>query len=738
MAVKEDRLKKERPQGLRAKKRRGMLPLILMMIAVVASVAFVVIYSFASFYNRAKNDARELGSTILSAKTQSFTGYTEKAKAALEVAAVAVEDEMRKGIDYDGLQSVFLMESEMIKRNIDSNFSGIYGVVNGDYHDGEGWIPTEGFIPTERPWYNASLGGDGQIVMIPPYIDAQTGDVCITFSKSLYDKKSVVGFDVFLSMLQEMVSDIKMSGKGYAFLTTHDGTVIAHSDRNEIGKDYSKEEAMSGIIQSAEAGSPSSFETLIDGEESTVFTNMTDEGWHVFFIVKNSDLYEGVRGVFYRDLIVMILVSALVVVLGSIAARRSRKQLDAEEELIRKAEIADRSNQLKTIFLSSMSHEIRTPINSVLGMNEMIERESKEENILSYSKNIESAGNMLLAIVNNILDFSKLESGDISLMDKPYQTASLMNDLAEYLRDRIKEKKLSAFIDIDENIPSYLSGDQTRLRQVILNLLSNALKYTERGGITFSAKGRKLSEDKYLLSVTVSDTGVGIDKKELEKLFASFEKSESSVEGHIQGTGLGLTIVKGLVEAMGGTISIESEPQKGSTFTVEIPQGISDSRPAGPIAKEPEKSEEEKDKLKKQPLFEAPDAHILAVDDNDINLAVLSALLKRTKINIDTALGGAEAIEMSKEKKYDLIFMDHMMPDPDGIETLHRIQNDTGNPNQNTPEVALTANAIAGAEKMYIDEGFAAYLTKPVNPQKIEKLIKDFLPAEKIKVLNDH
>ncbi|MCR5211825.1 MAG: response regulator [Lachnospiraceae bacterium] len=219
---------------------------------------------------------------------------------------------------------------------------------------------------------------------------------------------------------------------------------------------------------------------------------------------------------------------------------------------------------------------------------------------------------------------------------------------------------------------------------------------------------------------------------------SSFEKSESSVEGHIQGTGLGLTIVKGLVEAMGGTISIESEPQKGSTFTVEVPQGISDSRPAGPIAKDPEKTAEEKDKLKKQPLFEAPDAHILAVDDNDINLAVLSALLKRTKINIDTALGGAEAIEMSKEKKYDLIFMDHMMPDPDGIETLHRIRNDTGNPNKNTPEVALTANAIAGAEKMYIDEGFDAYLTKPVNPQKIEKLIKDILPAEKIKVLNDH
>ena len=737
MANKEDRLEKEKREGLRKKKRRGMLPFIFIMIAVVSSIAFVVIFSFTSFYNRAKNDARELGSTILLEKSQSFMGYIDKAKVALEAAAVAVEDEMRKAIGYGGLQSVFVAETELIQGDIDPYFSGIYGVVNGDYHDGTNWVPTEGFIPTERPWYKAALEYDGQIVMIPPYIDAQTGDFCITFAKSLYDKKSVVSFDVYMNMLQEMVSEVKISGNGYAFLTTHDGNVIAHSDRNELGKDYSQDEKMSGLIQIAEDTGSSSFETMIDGEECTVFTTITQDDWHVFLIVKNSDLYAGVRGVFYRDLIVFVLISALVVVLGSIAIRYSMKQLEAEDDLIKKAEIAERSNQMKNVFLSSMSHEIRTPINSILGMNEMIERESTEKNIISYSENIESAGNMLLAIVNNILDFSKIESGSIELMDKPYQTASLMNDLAEYLKEKVKAKKLSVFIDIDENIPSYLSGDQTRLRQVIINLLSNALKYTEKGSITFSAKGRALSEDRYLLSVTVADTGVGIDMDELNKLFSSFEKSESSVEGHVQGVGLGLAVVKCLVDAMGGKVSVESEPQKGSAFTIEIPQGVSDRTPVGPVAKEAEKSAEEKIELKKRPLFEAPEATILTVDDNEINLAVFCALLKRTKIKIDTASGGGQAIDMSKAKKYDLIFMDHMMPDPDGIETLHTIRNDVDNPNQDTPEVALTANAVAGAEKMYLDEGFDAYLTKPVDPKKIEKLIKDMLPAEKIIVSND-
>ncbi len=733
MADKDVLLKDENNEGLHKKRRGGTLPFFLIVIAVVASMAFVVIFSYISFYNRAKNDARELGNAVLSEKAERFTGYIEKAKAAIEVAAVAVEDEMRKSIDYDGIHSVFVTETNMIKNNIDPDFSGVYGVVNGEYHDGADWIPGDDFVATERPWYKAALTGNGEIVMIPPYIDIETGEVCITFSKLLYDKKSVVSFDVFLNMLQSLVSEIKISGNGYAFVTTNDGTVIAHTDKSEVGKDYSKEERYTSVLQRANLKN-NDFVTKIDGEESTVFTQEAGEGCYVFLIVKNRELYSNVKGIFYRDLIVFFLISALVVLLGSIAVRHSMKQLEDEEELVRKVEIANRSNQLKSVFLSSMRHEIRTPINSVLGMNEMIERESSEDNIISYSKNIESAGYMLLTIVNNILDFSKLESGEVELSIRPYQTASLLNDFSAFLRERVKEKGLKAIVDISENIPSYLSGDQTRIRQIILNLITNAMKFTERGSVTFRAFGRELSENEYLLSIVVDDTGVGIKKEELDKLFSSFEKGERSTKKHVQGIGLGLSIIKGLVDAMGGTIRVESELGKGSTFTVELPQQIVDRQPAGPVAKEEIRTKEENEEAKKHPLFEAPEASVLAVDDNAINLSVLSALLKRTKMKIDTANGGAQAIEMSKEKKYDLIFMDHMMPSPDGIETLHIIKGDPDNPNAKTPEIVLTANAVAGAEKMYLDEGFDAYLTKPVNPKRIEKLIKKMLPEEKISV----
>lgn len=727
----ENRMEIDKQEKYREKRRRGTLPLRLIVFAVVAAMAFVVIFSFRSFYNHAKENARELGSTILSENSERFTGYMEKAKTAIEVAAVAVEDDMRKGIGYDGIHSVFVTETNMINQKIDSEFSGVYGVVNGDYHDGADWVPTDDFVPTERPWYKAALEGGGQIVMIPPYIDMETGDVCITFSKMLYDNKSVISFDVFLNILQSMVSEIKISGKGYAFFTTAEGTVIAHSDRNEIGKDYSADETMRGVFQMA-VEQKDSFETVIKDKECTVFSKPAEDGCYVFLIVANSDLYSEVRGIFYRELVVFFVISALVVVLGTIAVRRFMRQLEEEEELARKVEIANRSNELKTVFLSSMSHEIRTPINSVLGMNEMIKRESGDEKIISYSKNIESAGSMLLTIVNNILDFSKLESGEIELSAMPYQTASLMNDLSAYLRERVKEKGLKAEVDISGSIPSGLSGDQTRIRQIILNLISNAMKFTERGSVTFKVFGRELSLDDYLLSFVVEDTGVGIEKDELSKLFSSFEKGERSAKKHVQGVGLGLSIIKGLVDAMGGTIKVESEPLKGSAFTVELPQKISDRQPIGPAANEEARQQEENDGAKKHPLFEAPEANVLAVDDNAINLSVLSCLLKRTKINIDTANGGAQAIEMTKMKKYDLIFMDHMMPSPDGIETLHIIRNDKDNPNVTTPEVVLTANAVAGAENMYLEEGFDAYLTKPVNPQKIEKLMEKMLPEDKI------
>ena len=392
----------------------------------------------------------------------------------------------------------------------------------------------------------------------------------------------------------------------------------------------------------------------------------------------------------------------------------------------RKKQQAITAREAQAKFLANMSHEIRTPINAVLGMNEMILRENDDEIVQEYARNIQSASTMLLGLVNDILDFSKIESGQLELVEDTYSLAPLIQDESLLLNTRIIGKHISTHIEVDPYIPSKFWGDELRIKQVITNLLSNAVKYTQEGSVTLKAYFKWIDADNVELCFSVIDTGVGIKKEDLAELFDSFKRFEINKNRNIEGTGLGLNIAKQLVDLMNGTITVESVYGKGSTFTIAIPQKIMDKTPIGNI----HISSKEKGKPAKttEAFLQAPEAKMLVVDDNSMNLAVMRGLLKRTKIELDLAGSGRECLELTKHKKYHIIMMDHMMPEMDGVETLHALRADVANPNQNTTVIALTANAIAGCREMYLEYGFNDYMSKPIQAEKLEELLVQHLP----------
>lgn len=434
------------------------------------------------------------------------------------------------------------------------------------------------------------------------------------------------------------------------------------------------------------------------------------------------------EGVYIDSISGLLIVNIVIILLMTFHTKLYERENEIAEQKTREAE---ELNRTQSHFFSSMSHEIRTPINTVLGLNEIILRqEDASEEIRRDARNIQGAGKMLLALINDILDVSKIEAGKMTIVPVEYSVGDIVSEMVNMIWLKANEKGLEFKVDIDPNIPSVLFGDEVRIKQILINILNNAVKYTHEGSITLHMESERIDEDNILLKITISDTGMGIPPEAIPHLFDSFQRVDEEKNRYIEGTGLGMSIVKQLIDLMGGDISVNSVYAKGSAFTVTLKQKIVSDTNIGNLQVAGGAGESSGAKFEHS--FYAPDARILIVDDNEMNLEVEEKLLSGTEITIDLITSGKEALKMTLKHKYDVIFMDHLMPEMDGIECFEEIKKQKGGLNKEVPVIVLTANAGGENKTLYNDVGFNGYLVKPVSGKQLEETLINFLPEEKV------
>ncbi len=598
----------------------------------------------------------------------------------------------------------------------------------------------------EREWYTTSAL-TGELFYSAPYLDSDTLKPVITISKAVYKDDELLGVlaaDIFVDVLVDMVSKADVGVNSYAFLLDQNMNVITHPDS---AYDYPDKpmnimdvpgSPYAPFLESIEAGEGAMvFVDDYDGAvRGIVSARMINTGWYVCLATDKKELEKSVVSLMLGFVIaagVAILIGVIIAVnLARVLDQLNTKEQEYRQEVLRlEKQAAYEASEAKSRFLADMSHEIRTPINTIIGMNEMILRETDNRDIMAYSRNIKQSGNNLLQLINGILDFSKIEDGKMEIVPVNYGVASQMTYLVNSISDRAAAKNLELNTDIDPGIPSELFGDDTRINQVLMNLLTNAVKYTEKGSVTLSVRELSREKDNIRLRYEISDTGIGIRQEDMKKLFESFERLDVVRNRNIEGTGLGMTITRRLLELMGSELKVESTYGKGSSFSFELTQKIENEEPVGDYRKVDENAESG---ASYRESFYARDSKILVVDDTKLNLFVVENLLKKTGIEIDTAINGNDAISLSSENDYDVILMDQRMPGMDGTEAMKKIREKEEASGKRTPIICLTADVISGARERYIEQGFDDYLTKPIDGTELEKMLVRYLPAGKVEM----
>lgn len=591
-----------------------------------------------------------------------------------------------------------------------------------------GYVPPDGWRVEERQWWIDTMASESGWTISAPYYDVRTGLYCVTFAERVYDSRTGeflgnFGIDFIMDKLIGILSG-SYSDTGYAFLADTDGVIVNHPNVSYQMTESNATNVSEVLYGQVKADGKSSL-TIRDYDGTLRMITAKRNAQSHFTVYEAVDFYSIYSTTLLSELLVLLVLLLCAAMVYRLLTGLMLWQEQMNERMKEAADTAIAAGKAKSRFLAQMSHEIRTPINAVLGMNEMILRESGDETVLDYASNIQTAGKTLLSLINSILDFSKIEEGKMEVIPVVYETTSFINNLVASISERARSKGLELVVDVDPELPTKLYGDDVRLSQVIMNLLTNAVKYTPQGEVRFSVQGGERKDGFLELQVSVEDTGIGIRSEDLPKLFDSFERLDEVRNHNIEGTGLGMSIVTRLLKMMDSRLKVESVYGKGSSFSFTVRQKITDEAPIGDYSQRLAVSRRT---IGSQTL-QASNARVLVVDDNEMNLKVAKNLLKLFGIEPDLAFSGYEAIEAMGSRHYHLVFLDHMMPKMDGVETLNTLKQDGMLP-EDTVVIVLTANAVNGAKEQYLTAGFDDYLSKPIDVEKLEAQLRRYLPKE--------
>lgn len=729
--MKPDNIKKKKDKNEYERKSYSMfIPLILVSVFMVV----MIVYTSKLVYNVAVLNSTAVVEDRIKNVSSLVDNHLNTAENILQITADSVHHMLISGSTPARIHEFLVEETENVTEQFGENYHGLYGYIMSKYMDGLNWEPPEGYDPKTRDWYVVAQQSGGEVAIVPPYVDAQTGNLIISVSKMLSDRQNIISLDVQLNGIQALMSELTVNGRGYGFIMDETGLLIAHGDSTRKGTYINETDDGEALLAAVKETGNGSFVQIYNGEECTFFVNDISNNWYVVMCVGNDELYDEVKGQVAVTIIICTLIMLMIVALYYVGRRNEKNysrrmdEMKAEERrqeyetmvLKLEKEAADEANKAKSNFLANMSHEIRTPMNAILGMDEMILRESGDTRIRKYATDILSAGKTLLSIINDILDLSKIESGKMELVTVEYDFASVLNDVVNMTMTKARDKGLAYEMNVDPDIPSVLRGDEIRIRQVILNVTNNAIKYTEEGSVRLDISYEHAGST---LVVKVSDTGIGIRSEDMDKLFDSFQRLDETRNRKVEGTGLGLNITRQLAEMMGGNITVESEYGKGSVFTVRVMQETVDATPIGDYTRRLDAARTQREEF--VPKLVAPKAKILIVDDNEMNLEVITELMNQTRMRTRVAQSGSECIEMVRKETFDVILLDQMMPGLSGTQTLKVIRDE--HLADGTPIIALTADAIMGARESYLKEGFNDYLSKPIMYADLESMLIKYI-----------